>query len=212
MLRVERSGLVNLFCVVGRHRCTQHAKWCTLAFWGLCRTVSKMAVTTLFRAEALTTESKTNLIRDVWNRLEGIPGGKLLYSRVVGRLAPYTRTIGAVVQELGQGYSRVTLADRRSVRNHLSCIHAVALANLVELTGNLALGYSLPDDARFIVSGMSLDYVKKARGTITGECHIPPIGSSARNEYDVPVTLKDPGGEVVVKATLKTLVGPKQNA
>ena len=34
---------------------------------------------------------------------------------------------------------------------------------------------------------MSLDYVKKARGTITGECRIPPIESSARNEYDVPV-------------------------
>ncbi|MBW2551278.1 MAG: DUF4442 domain-containing protein [Deltaproteobacteria bacterium] len=94
----------------------------------------------------------------VWDRLERIPGGKLLYSRMVGRLAPYTGTIGAVVQELGDGYSRVTLADRRAVRNHLSCVHAVALANLVELTGNLALGYSLPDDARFIVAGMGLDY------------------------------------------------------
>jgi O6-methylguanine-DNA--protein-cysteine methyltransferase len=74
-----------------------------------------MAVTTLFRAEALTTESKTNFVRDVWNRLEGIPGGKLLYSRVVGRLAPYTGTMGAVVQELSDGYSRVTLADRRTL-------------------------------------------------------------------------------------------------
>ena len=77
-------------------------------------------------------------------------------------------TIGAVVRELGDGYSKVTLADRRAVRNHLSCVHAVALANLVELTGNMALAYSLPDDARFIVAGMRLDYVKKARGTITG--------------------------------------------
>lgn len=169
-----------------------------------------MAVTTLFRAEALTTESKTNLIRDVWNRLEGIPGGKLLYSRVVGRLAPYTRTIGAVVQELGQGYSRVTLADRRSVRNHLSCIHAVALANLVELTGNLALGYSLPDDARFIVAGMGLDYIKKARGTITGECRVPAIDSSSKQEYQIEVTLRDEAGDVVVNGTLRMLVGPKQ--
>jgi len=143
-----------------------------------------MAVTTFFRAEALTTESKTNFIRDVWNRLARIPGGKLLYSRMVGRLAPYTGSIGAVVQELGDGYSRVTLADRRAVRNHLSCVHAVALANLVELTGNLALGYSLPDDARFIVAGMGLDYIKKARGTITGECRTPPIASCAKDSPD----------------------------
>lgn len=168
-----------------------------------------MAVTTFLRAEALTTESKTNFIREVWDRLEKIPGGKFLYSRVIGRLAPYTSTIGAAVQELRNGYSRVTMADRRAVRNHLSCVHAVALANLVELTGNLALGYSLPDDARFIVAGMSVDYRKKARGTITGECTIPPIDSSEKREYEVPVTLRDAHGAVVVEGVLKTLVGPK---
>ena len=169
-----------------------------------------MAVTSFFRAEALTTESKTNFIRVGWDRLESVPGGKLLYSRMVGRLAPYTGSMGAVVQELSEGYSRVTLADRRAVRNHLSCIHAVALANLVEMTGNLALGYSLPDDARFIVAGMGLDYVKKARGTITGECRTPAIDSSAKQEYQIRVTLRDEGGDVVVEGTLRTLVGPKQ--
>lgn len=169
-----------------------------------------MAVSTLFRAEALTTRSKKNVVREAWDRLGHLPGGKRLFTALIGRLAPYTGTMGAVVQELGQGRALVTLADRRIVRNHLSCVHAVALANLVELTGNLALAYSLPDDARFIVSGMRLDYVKKARGTITGESEIPPIESSVRQEYEVPVTLRDSSGDVVVRAALKTLVGPKQ--
>lgn len=155
-------------------------------------------------------ESKTNYIRKSWNRLERIPGGKRLFSRLVGRFAPYTGTIGAVVQELEDGYARVTLADRHAIRNHLSCIHAVALANLVELTGNLALGYSLPDEARFIVAGMSLDYLKKARGTITGECRTPAINSSAKQEYEIKVTLSDERGDLVVEGTLRTLVGPKQ--
>ncbi|MGB8332676.1 MAG: DUF4442 domain-containing protein [Polyangiales bacterium] len=168
-----------------------------------------MAVTNFLRAEALTSESKTNYIREAWNRLERIPGGKRIFSRLVGMLAPYTGTIGAVVQELGDGYARVTLADRHAVRNHLSCIHAVALANLVELTGNVALGYSLPDDARFIVAGMALVYVKKARGMITGECQIPAITSSAKQEYQIKVTLRDESGDLVVEGTLRTLVGPK---
>ena len=169
-----------------------------------------MAVTTFLRAEALTTETKTNVVRVAWDRLANIPGGKHLFSRLIGRIAPYTGTMGAVVRELGNGYAKVTLTDRKAVRNHLSCVHAVALANLVELTGNVALAYSLPDDARFIVAGMSLDYIKKARGTITGECKIPPIPSSAKNEYEVPVTLRDPSGEIVVAGMLKTLVGPKR--
>ena len=169
-----------------------------------------MAVASFFRAEALTTQSKTNVVREAWDRLERVPGGKRIFSRIIGRLAPYTATIGAVVQELDAGYSRVTLADRRAVRNHLSCVHAVALANLVELTGNIAVAYSLPDDARFIVAGMSLDYIKKARGTITGECKTPPVQSSAKQEYDVRVTLRDEAGDVVVEGTLRTLVGPKR--
>jgi acyl-coenzyme A thioesterase PaaI-like protein len=169
-----------------------------------------MAVTSFLDAEALTTRTKTNVVRAAWDRLEKIPVGKHVFSGMIGRLAPYTGTMGAVVRELGKGYSKVTLADRKAVRNHLSCVHAVALANLVELTGNIALAYSLPDDARFIVSGMNLDYVKKARGTITGECQIPPIESNAKNEYEVPVTLRNEDGEIVVNGVLKTLVGPKQ--
>ena len=176
----------------------------------LAASVGDMAVTTFLRAEAITTQSKTNVVREAWDRLEKIPGGNRIFSRLIGRLAPYTATVGAVVRELSSGYSRVTLTDRKAVRNHLSCVHAVALANLVELTGNIALAYSLPDDARFIVAGMSLDYVKKARGTITGECRIPPIASNVKNEYDVPVTLTNESGEVVVNGMLRTLVGPKQ--
>ena len=170
-----------------------------------------MAVSTFLSAESLTTRSKTNVLRTLWDRLNAVPGGKQLFSRLVGRLAPYTGSMGAIVHELGIGYARVTLADRRAVRNHLSCVHAIALANLAELTGNLALAYSLPDDARFIVAGLNLDYLKKARGTITGECTIAPIESNARQEHDVPVTLRDSQGDVVVRATLRTLVGPKRN-
>jgi len=138
-----------------------------------------------------------------------LPGGKLLFSHAVGHIAPYTGTVGARVQELREGFARVELDDRRKVRNHLSCVHAVALVNLAELTGNLALSYSLPGDARFIVSGLSIDYVKKARGTITAtsECSVP--GSNERHEYQVPVVMVDSGGDVVARATLRSLVGPK---
>jgi hypothetical protein len=57
---------------------------------------------------------------------------------------------------------------------------------------------------------MGVDYIKKARGTITGECHILPIDSNAKQEYQIKVTLRDESGDVVVEGTLRTLVGPKQ--
>jgi acyl-coenzyme A thioesterase PaaI-like protein len=152
-----------------------------------------------------------NLIRDAWNMLSRVPGGRHLFSRLAGRMAPYTGSIGATVLELRPGYAAVEMKDRRAVRNHLDCIHAIALANLAELTGNVALFYSLPDGTRFIVSGLSIDYLKKARGTITAisECPIPAPG--VRAEYKVPVTLRDAHGVEVARATLRSLVGPQKD-
>jgi acyl-coenzyme A thioesterase PaaI-like protein len=155
-------------------------------------------------------EADKNVIRELWDRLSSLPGGKRLFSRAVGRAAPYTGTIGAQVEELERGRSRVTMRDRRSVRNHLRCVHAIALANLAELTGNVAVAYTLPDDARFIVAGMELDYVKKARGTITGVCSCPIIDSSEEREYLIEVELLNEASDVVTRATLRTLVGPKK--
>lgn len=150
-----------------------------------------------------------NVIREAYDRLSRVPGGKKLFTRLIGTAAPYTQTIGAEVVALRRGHAEVRLRDRRKVRNHLECVHAIALANLAELTANVAIAYSLPDDGRFIVAGMSIDYLKKARGTITGLCDCPIPESSARQEYEVPVRMLDAAGEAVARATLRTLVGPK---
>src|SRR5258706_2136835 len=127
-------------------------------------------------------------------------------------MAPYTGTIHPTVTALRTGYSEVTMRDHRGVRNHLDCVHAIALANLAELAGNVALFYSMPDDARFIVSGMEIEYTKKSRGTITATGESPVPKTSSRAAYDVDVTLRDASGEQVARAVLHSLVGPKPGA
>lgn len=161
-----------------------------------------------------------NVIRAAWDSLCRVPGGRLAFSRAIGLAAPYTATIDAHVEALAPGRSEVTMRDRHAVRNHIRCVHAVALANLVELAGNVAVAYTLPDDGRFIVAGMSLDYVKKARGTLrafgqcpevlgtvsaSGETHV-----TEKREIEVRVRVLDDAGDDVVLATLKTLIGPKK--
>ena len=155
-------------------------------------------------------EKQGNFIRDSWDRLAPLPGGAVIFSKLVGAAAPYTGSIDARVRELRRGYARVELADRRKVRNHLASLHAIALANLAELTGNIAVAYTLPDDARFIVAGMKIDYLEKARGPITGTASCPLFTSCERAEYDIDVTMTNSGGEEVARATLRTLVGPKR--
>jgi acyl-coenzyme A thioesterase PaaI-like protein len=150
-----------------------------------------------------------NVVRDMWDLLSPLPGGKQIFSRAVGLAAPYTSTIGAKVEMVRRGYAEVRLMDKPSVRNHLASIHAVALVNLAELTGNVALAYTLPDDARFIVAGLSIEYLKKARGTIRGICDCPIVETNERREYAIEVSMRNIAGEEVARATLRSLVGPK---
>ncbi len=158
-------------------------------------------------------ERRGNLIRTSWDRVSGLPGGTRLFSRFIGRVVPYTGSIGAHVVELREGYAKVVLADRRAVRNHLNCVHAIALCNLAELCGNVAVAYALPDDARFIVSGLSIEYAKKARGTIVAESRPPRIaaGSTERVEVAVEVGMRDGEGVLVARAPLRSLLGPKKD-
>lgn len=154
-------------------------------------------------------DGERNLVRDAWHVLRAMPGGKTLFSRLLGHLAPYSGSIGASVVSLAPGRAEVHMVDRPRLRNHLHSLHAVALANLAEMAGNIALAYSLPDDARFIVSGIEIEYLKKARGQIVaiGECPVPR--DSARATYDVTVSLRDSSGAEVATAVLRSLVGPK---
>ncbi len=150
-------------------------------------------------------------IRRSWDRLSPLPGGRWLFSRIVGWTAPYTGTIGARVQELRHGYARLTLADRRRVRNHLRSVHAVAQLNLAEETSGLAVVYSMPGHLRGIPVHLEIDYLKKARGTITATCELagpvpePPAGE--RVSFEAPVTLTDRQGDVVARALARWVIG-----
>ena len=161
-------------------------------------------------ATLLADRGSRNFIRESWDRLHRLPGGTRLFSRAIGMAAPYTATIDAHVVALSPGHSEVTMRDRRAVRNHIDCVHAVALANLVELAGNVAVAYSLPDDGRFIVSKMSLEYLAKARGPLRAIGTCPVLQTSERRELEVTVSIRDAHDTEVTRGSMLTLVGPKK--
>ena len=45
-------------------------------------------------------DSSRNVLRVAWDVLSGVPGGKAVFSRLVGRAAPYSATIHATVTVL----------------------------------------------------------------------------------------------------------------
>ncbi|OLC11515.1 MAG: hypothetical protein AUH41_00270 [Gemmatimonadetes bacterium 13_1_40CM_66_11] len=147
-------------------------------------------------------------LRASWRRLSKLPGGKTLFSLLVGWMTPYSGTIGARVAELEPGRCRVTLRDRRRVRNHLASVHAMALANLAEMTSGLAVLVGLPAGVQGIVTGFSISYLKKARGLLTAECRVSGLNVTSEQEYEAPVSITDTQGDVVAHATARWRLRP----
>lgn len=143
-----------------------------------------------------------------WRRLRGLPGGKRLFSMMVGRTAPYTATIGARCEELEPGFSRWTLRDRRRVRNHLRSVHAIALVNLAEVASGTAMLTALPPGVRGIVTAISMEYLKKARGTLVAECRCSPGAVPADREEVLQASIRDAEGDVVAQATVRWKLSP----
>jgi acyl-coenzyme A thioesterase PaaI-like protein len=142
-------------------------------------------------------------LRKAWTTLAPWPGGKWLFSRMVDWMAPYTGSIRARVEGLSAGYCRNSLRERRALRNPFNSVHAVALMNLAEEASGLATLYALPDGVRGIVTGLAIEYKKKARGKITAECRTVPPTDVPPGEplpHTAEITLTDESGDVVAQA------------
>ena len=135
--------------------------------------------------------------------------GKSVFSRILGATIPYSGSIGARIEHLEPGHAVVVLPDRRRVRNHLNSVHAIALANMAELSTGLAMISGLPAGVNGILVGLNVTYEKKARGQLRAECRCTVPTGDTRQEVPIETEIKDLAGDVVTRATATWLVGPQ---
>lgn len=149
----------------------------------------------------------SNIMR-AWQKLSKWPAGSWLFSLGLGKIAPYSGSIGARVLELRPGFARVSLRDRRKVRNHLRSIHAIALVNLGEIATGLAVLSTISSDMRGIVTGIQAEYLKKARGTLIAEADFQKSQSLQDDTpCEVEAELRDSSGEIVTRVRATWLIG-----
>ena len=115
------------------------------------------------------------------------------------------------MQKLEPGLSVVALRDRRSVRNHLRSVHAIALTNLGELFSGLAMLTVLPAGTRGIVVALEVEFHKKARGLLIaeGKAVAPAVESLAAGDVESIATavIRDVERDTVAEVRIRWRIG-----
>jgi acyl-coenzyme A thioesterase PaaI-like protein len=90
----------------------------------------------------------------------------------------------------------------------LGSVHAIALMNVAEMASGLAMLAGLPDGVRGIVVSISIEYLKKARGTITAVSRVNVPTVTTDTDFDVVSECLDRENNVVARATVRWRLGP----
>ena len=153
--------------------------------------------------------TKITKATNMFTALRSVPGGRYMFSKLVGFMAPYTGSIGAIVSRLTPGSCEVSMTDRPWKRNPFGSLHACAIANLAELTSGLAgvTAMESTKGVRGIPVKMTVSYISKARGTLTCVATLPltelPTGVDETKTVDVVCDVKDASDTVVASAIVK---------
>lgn len=147
-----------------------------------------------------------------WDRMRRWPGGAWLFSRTIGFMVPYSGSIGARVETLRPGFAQISLRERRKVRNHLRSVHAIALANLGELTSGMAVLSGLPARTRGILRGINVRYEKKARGRLLATCTCQVVAPTENTEVEVHAEIHDRDQNLVAVVTALWIIGPEKTS
>jgi acyl-coenzyme A thioesterase PaaI-like protein len=151
--------------------------------------------------------SPGRVLLTLWRRLHLLPGGQWLFARIFGFLVPYSGSVNPRIRVLEPGHAVVEIPDRRANRQHLGSVHAIALLNVAEQASGLAMLAGLPDGIRGIVTHISMQYLKKARGTIRAVSRVTVPDVRSDMELDVIAECLDRSGDVVARATVRWRLG-----
>jgi hypothetical protein len=69
------------------------------------------------------------------------------------------------------------------------------------MTMGLMVDATIPSHLRWIPKGMNVQYVKKARGKLSGRSWIDP-DAFAPEDISIPVEIQDMSGDIVVRADI----------
>ena len=128
--------------------------------------------------------------------------GPEMFSKMTCQMAPYFSTINPLIAELSPQGCTVQLPFAKEVTNHLGTVHAIAMCNAAELAAGMMTNVAIPEGARWIPKGMTVEYLAKAKTDLTAVASAAGIDWSSEGDKVVPVEVTDTDGKSVFTARI----------
>ena len=146
----------------------------------------------------------------LYKKFTALPQGKRLFSIAFSQKAPYFASIHLEVQEMRPHLGQVRIPKRRSVKNHIGTIHAIAACNGLEAAMGLLAEATCPPDMRWLPKGMEVSDLATAPTALT--CTAESTAADWEGGPDVPITVRatTTDGTVTVEGTIHLWVTPKR--
>ena len=157
-----------------------------------------------------TNKKMDNRVLDIYHKLSKFPFSNWIFSKAVSFKAPYFRSISPKVKYLEKGEAIILMKKKWSITNHIKSVHAIAMCNLCEFAGGLCLEVSIPKQKRWIPKGMTVNYIKIAKTSLTAYCQIKHVDWDNIDMLDVYVEVKDRNNVLVMDATINMKISNKR--
>ncbi|HSY15857.1 MAG TPA: hotdog fold domain-containing protein [Jatrophihabitantaceae bacterium] len=116
-----------------------------------------------------------NKVLALYQRVSRLPlVGRPLFSLGFALKAPYFLTITPSVLELRENYAEVKIRNWWGVHNHIGTVHAIAVANALEMAMGALAEATIPAHLRWIPKGMELRYLALSDSSLVAIAETDP--------------------------------------
>lgn len=131
-----------------------------------------------------------------------------LLSWLFGSQVRLAGTARVRVHAMTRTRASLSIANRRSVQNHIKGVHAAAMALLAESATGFLVAMNMPDNKLLLIKSLKVDYLKRVVGGLTAVAslsaeQIAAMAEQERGEVLVAVTVSDDSGQQPIACEMR---------
>lgn len=120
----------------------------------------------------------------------------------------FAGTTGIKIETVTNNQVRLSLANKKSVQNHIGGIHAIAAAVLAESATGIVFGMNVPDSKLPLLKSMQVNYQRRMQGNLTAVAQltdeqISVIEADDKGNVLVPVVIEDESAESPIECIME---------